>query len=68
MQVREMLEKELARTGNAYVEHLLTADAFLAKQNLVSCLTGISQTPAYVPVGNVMKRLGSEAREIRENR
>ncbi|WP_434752760.1 IucA/IucC family protein [Paenibacillus amylolyticus] len=67
-QVREVLEEEWARTGNAYVEHLLTADAFLAKQNLVSCLTGISQTPAYVPVGNVMKRLGSEAREIRRNR
>ncbi|WP_272040123.1 IucA/IucC family protein [Paenibacillus sp. JJ-100] len=67
MQVREVLEEELARTGNAYVEHLLTADAFLAKQNLVSCLTGISQTPAYVPVGNVMKRLGSEVRGIRGN-
>ncbi|MGQ8870640.1 IucA/IucC family protein [Paenibacillus sp. TSA_86.1] len=67
-QVREVLEEEWTRTGNAYVEHLLTADAFLAKQNLVSCLTGISQTPAYVPVGNVMKRLGSEAREIRRNR
>ncbi|WP_429350871.1 IucA/IucC family protein [Paenibacillus sp. 4624] len=68
IQVRKVLEEEWARTGNVYVEHLLTADAFLAKQNLVSCLTGISQTPAYVPVGNVMKRLGSEAREIRGNR
>ncbi|MBR2564878.1 MAG: hypothetical protein IKE29_09660 [Paenibacillus sp.] len=67
IQVREVLEEELARTGNAYVEHLLTTEAFLAKQNLVSCLTGISQTPAYVPVGNVMKRLGSEVREIRGN-
>ncbi|WP_244213937.1 IucA/IucC family protein [Paenibacillus barcinonensis] len=61
MQVRHALEAELARTGNIYVQHLLTAEAFLAKQNLVSCLTGISQTPAYVPVRNVMKRLGSEA-------
>lgn len=68
MQVREVLEEELARTGNVYVEHLLTAEAFLAKQNLVSCLTGISETPAYVPVGNVMKRLGSEVRDIRGNR
>ncbi|WP_427181416.1 IucA/IucC family protein [Paenibacillus sp. TC-CSREp1] len=64
MQVRDALEAELARTGNIYVRHLLTADAFLAKQNLVSCLTGISQTPAYVRVRNVMKCLGSEAREI----
>lgn len=64
MQVRDALEAELARTGNIYVRHLLTADAFLAKQNLVSCLTGISQTPTYVRVRNVMKCLGSEAREI----
>ena len=61
-QVREVLEDELERTGNAYVQHLLTTDAFLAKQNLVSCLRGISQTPAYVPVSNVMKRIGSEVR------
>ncbi|WP_336759625.1 IucA/IucC family protein [Paenibacillus sp. USHLN196] len=59
-QVREVLVDELERTGNAYVQHLLTTDAFLAKQNLVSCLRGISQTPAYVPVSNVMKRMGSE--------
>ncbi|WP_248064567.1 IucA/IucC family protein [Paenibacillus silvae] len=64
MQVRDALEAELARTGNIYARHLLTADAFLAKQNLVSCLTGISQTPTYVRVRNVMKCLGSEAREI----
>ncbi|WP_260410712.1 IucA/IucC family siderophore biosynthesis protein [Paenibacillus sp. JGP012] len=64
MQVRDALKAELARTGNIYVRHLLNADAFLAKQNLVSCLTGISQTPAYVRVRNVMKCLGSEAREI----
>ncbi|WP_340015837.1 IucA/IucC family protein [Paenibacillus sp. FSL K6-1318] len=59
-QVREVLVDELERTGNEYVRHLLTTDAFLAKQNLVSCLRGISQTPAYVPVSNVMKRIGSE--------
>ncbi|WP_240636656.1 IucA/IucC family protein [Paenibacillus silvae] len=64
MQVHDALEAELARTGNIYVRHLLTADAFLAKQNLVSCLTGLSQTPTYVRVRNVMKCLGSEAREI----
>ncbi|WP_339242920.1 IucA/IucC family protein [Paenibacillus sp. FSL R5-0517] len=61
-QVREVLEAELERTGNAYVRHLLTTEAFLAKQNLVSCLRGISQTPAYVPVSNPMKRIGSEVR------
>ncbi|WP_339308608.1 IucA/IucC family protein [Paenibacillus sp. FSL H8-0317] len=64
-QVREVLVDELERTGNAYVQHLLTTDAFLAKQNLVSCLRGISQTPAYVPVSNVMKRMGSEVRGSR---
>lgn len=64
-QVREVLVEELERTGNAYVQHLLTTDAFLAKQNLVSCLRGISQTPAYVPVSNVMKRIGSEVRGSR---
>ncbi|WP_458461947.1 IucA/IucC family protein [Paenibacillus sp.] len=64
-QVREVLVDELERTGNAYVQHLLTTDAFLAKQNLVSCLRGISQTPAYVPVSNVMKRIGSEVRGSR---
>ncbi|WP_339308747.1 IucA/IucC family protein [Paenibacillus sp. FSL R5-0519] len=64
-QVREVLEGELERTGNAYVQHLLTTDAFLAKQNLVSCLRGISQTPVYVPVNNPMKRIGSEVRGSR---
>lgn len=64
-QVREVLVEELERTGNAYVQHLLITDAFLAKQNLVSCLRGISQTPAYVPVSNVMKRIGSEVRGSR---
>lgn len=64
-QVREVLVEELERTGNAYVQHLLTTEAFLAKQNLVSCLRGISQTPAYVPVSNVMKRIGSEVRGSR---
>lgn len=64
-QVREVLLEELDRTGNAYVQHLLTTDSFLAKQNLVSCLRGFSQTPAYVPVSNVMKRIGSEVRGSR---
>lgn len=59
-QVREVLVGELGRTGNEYVQQLLTTEAFLAKQNLVSCLRGISQTPAYVPVSNPMKRIGSE--------
>ncbi|RPK24468.1 hypothetical protein EDO6_05412 [Paenibacillus xylanexedens] len=64
-QVRKVLEDELERTDNAYVRHLLTTEAFLAKQNLVSCLRGISQTPAYVPVSNPMKRIGSEVRGSR---
>ncbi len=61
-QVREVLVEELERTGNAYVRHLLTTEAFLAKQNLVSCLRGISQTPVYVPVSNPIKRIGGELR------
>ncbi|WP_339785981.1 IucA/IucC family protein [Paenibacillus sp. FSL R7-0313] len=61
-QVRDALVEELEQTGNEYVQHLLTTEAFLAKQNLVSCLRGISQTPAYVPVSNPMKRIGSEVR------
>ncbi|MGR6542071.1 IucA/IucC family protein [Paenibacillus tundrae] len=56
--VRELLEQELKHTRNAYVRHLLKADVFMAKQNLVSCLRGISQTPDYVAVQNVMNRIG----------
>ncbi|WP_127531785.1 IucA/IucC family protein [Paenibacillus kobensis] len=61
--VRGTLERELHSSGgqgNEYVEHLLTADAFYAKRNLVSCLAGNSETPSYAAVGNVMKTMGSE--------
>ncbi|XEC94533.1 IucA/IucC family siderophore biosynthesis protein [Paenibacillus tarimensis] len=59
--VQDVLTEEYERHGNEYVLHLLTADYFYAKQNLLSCLTGQSETPSYVPVHNVMKKVGSES-------
>jgi len=58
--VRKTLEEELRHSGNEYVDHLLTADAFYAKRNLVSCLAGNSEMPSYAAVSNVMKTMGSE--------
>ncbi|OXM15586.1 IucA/IucC family protein [Paenibacillus herberti] len=57
--VQDVLGQELARSGNEYVRHLLTAESFLAKRNMASCLAGVSETPTYVPVDNLMKRVGS---------
>lgn len=59
--VRDALAQEYERHAGEYVLHLLTVPAFDAKKNLTSCLTGESETPSYVPVGNMMKKIGSEA-------
>ncbi|MBD3919258.1 hypothetical protein H8B09_10880 [Paenibacillus sp. PR3] len=56
--VRHLLEQEYEATSNEYIQHLLTADAFLAKKNMISCLGGHSETPAYTPIDNVMKKVG----------
>ncbi|MDP4097194.1 hypothetical protein OIN60_10470 [Paenibacillus sp. P96] len=61
--VWEVLVEEYARNKGELIQHLLTADAFLAKKNLMSCLTGNSESPAYIPVTNVMKYMGSETSE-----
>ncbi|MFC5703309.1 IucA/IucC family protein [Cohnella faecalis] len=58
--VRDVLVQEYEKSGNEYVRHLLTADAFYAKKNLMSCLAGNSEAPSYVPVNNIMKNIGSE--------
>ncbi|MFD1175987.1 IucA/IucC family protein [Paenibacillus puldeungensis] len=58
--VHEVLMQEYLRSGNAYVKYLLTSDVFHAKRNMMSCLWGISETPAYVPVRNMIKKVGSE--------
>lgn len=57
--VRDVLKKEYENNKNEYVLHLLTTKTFAAKKNLLSCLMGISETPSYIPVNNVMKKLGS---------
>lgn len=58
--VREMLLREMEHSGNEYIRHLLNADGFQAKQNLLSCLRGHSETPGYVTVPNMMKRTEGE--------
>ncbi|MCM3698793.1 IucA/IucC family siderophore biosynthesis protein [Paenibacillus macerans] len=56
--VRELLQQEYESSGNAFAKHLLTADTFYAKRNMLSCLSGRGEAPAYVPVGNLMKKTG----------
>lgn len=56
--VRQLLQKEDEVTPNAYIQHLLTTDAFLAKKNMISCLGGHGETPSYAPVHNAMKKVG----------
>lgn len=56
--VRESLQQEYESSGNAFAKHLLTADTFYAKRNMLSCLRGSGETPAYVPVGNLMRKTG----------
>ncbi|WP_256760518.1 IucA/IucC family siderophore biosynthesis protein [Cohnella sp. WQ 127256] len=58
--VREALKQEYEESGNEYVLHLLTANVFYAKKNMMSCLAGNSETPSYVPVNNRMNNVGSE--------
>lgn len=50
-----LLKRELEQTGNSFADYLLQADAFLAKQNLRSCLQGHGDTPDYVYVANQLK-------------
>ncbi|MEW4369757.1 IucA/IucC family protein [Paenibacillus kandeliae] len=50
-----VLKRELEETGNSFADYLLQADAFLAKQNLRSCLRGHGDTPDYVYVTNQLK-------------
>ncbi|OKL35478.1 hypothetical protein BLL40_15480 [Domibacillus mangrovi] len=58
--VRRVLTQEYENNENEYVRHLLTTETFAAKKNMMSCLIGQSETPSYIPVNNVMKKLGSE--------
>lgn len=58
--VRDVLRQEAEASGNEYVIHLLTANVFYAKKNMMSCLAGNSEAPSYVAVNNIMKKLGSE--------
>lgn len=58
--VRHVLMQEYENNENEYIRHLLTIKAFTAKKNMMSCLIGKSETPSYIPVNNVMKKLGSE--------
>jgi L-2,3-diaminopropanoate---citrate ligase len=61
--VRQILLQEYENTRNEYVLHLLSANSFLAKKNLISCLVGKSETPFYIPVSNILKKLESEKYE-----
>lgn len=56
--VRETLRRECERSGNAFAKHLLTAGTFYAKRNMLSCLKGSGEAPAYVPVGNLIQETG----------
>ncbi|WP_017728879.1 IucA/IucC family protein [Halalkalibacterium ligniniphilum] len=58
--VRDLLSQEYEDNNNEYVHHLLTTNAFYAKKNMLSCLTGKSETPSYIPVKNIIKKSGSE--------
>lgn len=61
--VRQVLIQEYENTKNEFVFYLLTAQSFMAKKNLVSCLVGKSETPFYIPVSNILKKLESEKYE-----
>ncbi|WP_411346595.1 IucA/IucC family protein [Paenibacillus sp. WLX1005] len=52
---QSLLEREQEQTGNTFAAYLLQTDAFLAKQNLRSCLQGHGDTPDYVYVTNRLK-------------
>ncbi|MCR8842092.1 hypothetical protein NQ117_00190 [Paenibacillus sp. SC116] len=57
--VRDVLTEEVEVHRNEYVVHLLEAEGFYAKRNMMSCLGGISETPSYVLVDNIMNKIGS---------
>ncbi|MBD8499231.1 hypothetical protein IFO66_13110 [Paenibacillus sp. CAU 1523] len=61
--VRDVLTKEVEQHHNEYVLHLLEAEGFYAKRNMMSCLAGVSETPSYVLVNNIMNQLGSGTSE-----
>jgi siderophore synthetase component len=58
--VHHVLMQEYENNKNEYVLHLLTTKTFAAKKNMMSCLIGKSETPYYIPVKNVIKKVGSE--------
>lgn len=58
--VHNVLMQEYENSKSEYTLHLLTTQAFAAKKNMISCLIGKSETPSYIPVSNVMKKVGSE--------
>ncbi|WP_244268324.1 IucA/IucC family protein [Paenibacillus barengoltzii] len=55
---RDMLMREYARSANPFAKHLLTAETFRAKRNMLSCLAGNGETPSYVEVNNLLRREG----------
>ncbi|GLB60903.1 IucA/IucC family protein [Cytobacillus sp. NCCP-133] len=58
--VRHVLLQEYENNSNEFILHLLTTETFAAKKNMISCLWGNSETPSYIPVENILKKLGSE--------
>ncbi|WP_260472035.1 IucA/IucC family protein [Bacillus canaveralius] len=58
--VRDVLLQEYEKNANEFILHLLTTETFAAKKNMISCLFGKSEAPSYIPVNNIMKKLGSE--------
>lgn len=58
--VHQALAKEYDQSRNEFAFHLLTTKTFNAKQNLISCLVGEGETPSFVPVVNVIQKIGSE--------
>lgn len=58
--VRQVLQQEYQKSPNGYIDHLLTAKTFAAKQNMMSCLNGKGEAPSYIPVENIIRKLGSD--------
>ncbi|WP_261378385.1 IucA/IucC family protein [Paenibacillus agilis] len=61
--VRDVLTDEVKHHHNEYILHLLEAEGFYAKRNMMSCLAGVSETPSYVLVTNIMNKMGSGTSE-----
>lgn len=58
--VRDVLLQEYKTKANEFILHLVTTKTFAAKKNMISCLIGKSEAPSYIPVKNIIKKLGSE--------